>query len=88
MAPAGPAWSGPRVEVEHPHGIAQLRIDGEQLLVPVGRGLGLEDGGVAGGVDDFAKAIERKVQGWGTEHDPQTTLFVCFVGKPRVRFAG
>ena len=43
---------------------------------------------VAGGVDDFAKAIERKVQGWGTEHDPQTTLFVCFVGKPRVRFAG
>ena len=43
---------------------------------------------VAGGVDDCAKAIERKVQGWGTEHDPQTTLFVCFVGKPRVRFAG
>ena len=43
---------------------------------------------VAGGVDDFAKAIERTVQGWGTEHDPQTTLFVCFVGKPRVRFAG
>ena len=30
LAPAaGPAWSGPRVEVEHPHGIAQLRIDGE-----------------------------------------------------------
>ena len=43
---------------------------------------------VAGGVDDFARAIERTVQGWGTEHDPQTTLFVCFVGKPRVRFAG
>ena len=31
LAPAaGPAWSGPRVEVEHPHGIAQLRIDGER----------------------------------------------------------
>ena len=43
---------------------------------------------VAGGVDDFAKAIERIVQGWGTEHDPQTTLFVCFVGKPRIHFAG
>jgi len=43
---------------------------------------------VAGGVNDFAEAIERTVQGWGTEHDPQTTLFVCFVGKPRVRFAG
>ena len=43
---------------------------------------------VAGGVDDFARAIERTVQGWSTEHDPQTTLFVCFVGKPRVRFAG
>ena len=43
---------------------------------------------VAGGVDDFAKAIVRIVQGWGTEHDPEKTLFVCFVGNPRIRFAG
>ena len=43
---------------------------------------------VHGGVDDFAVEVTRIVNGWGNAHDAAKTLFVCFVGKPRVFFAG
>lgn len=43
---------------------------------------------VHGGVDDFALEVTRIVNGWGNAHDAAKTLFVCFVGKPRVFFAG
>ena len=45
---------------------------------------------VSGGVDDIAKAVRNLVSGWGSEsgHDPTATLFVCFIGKPKVLFRG
>ena len=46
---------------------------------------------VYGGFKDIAKAVCEIVTGWPVEecrHDPKTTLFVCFVGAPRVYFNG
>jgi hypothetical protein len=40
------------------------------------------------GVDDFAGSIQETVRQWGERHDPNKTLFVCFVGRPRIIFAG
>ena len=46
---------------------------------------------VYGGFKDIAKAVCEIVTSWPVEecrHDPKTTLFVCFVGAPQVRFNG
>jgi hypothetical protein len=43
---------------------------------------------IGNGVDDFAESITQTVHQWGNEHDPEKTLFVCFVGHPRTFFAG
>ena len=46
---------------------------------------------VYGGYRDIAKAVCDIVTSWPVEecrHDPNTTLFVCFVGKPWVYFNG
>ena len=42
---------------------------------------------VYGGVTDIAKEVCNTVDSWAdARYDPNTTLFVCFVGKPTVKF--
>lgn len=45
---------------------------------------------VYGGVSDIAKTVRNMVTDWGETitHDPKTTLFVCFIGAPKVIFYG
>ena len=43
---------------------------------------------VHGGVHDLAKTVAQMVDSWGTGISSQTTLFICYVGSPRVLFAG
>ena len=43
---------------------------------------------VHGGVHDLAKTVAQTVDSWGTDVSSQTTLFICYVGSPRVLFAG
>ena len=42
---------------------------------------------VYGGVADIAKQVCKTVDAWDNEHDSAKTLFVCFVGVPKVYFA-
>jgi len=43
---------------------------------------------VHGGVHDLAKRVSEMVDSWGTAVGSQSTLFICYVGSPRVFFAG